>query len=69
MRTDMPSTTPPLLVDAREAARLLAISPRTLWSLSKTGEIPVVRLGKRAVRYDPEALRRRVAEWQEGGGP
>ena len=41
---------PPLLVDAAEAARLLAISPRTLWTLTRAGQLPAVRIG-RAVRY------------------
>ena len=55
MRTDTP-TLPALLVDSREAARLLAISPRSLWSLTKAGDIPAVRLG-RSVRYSTESLR------------
>jgi excisionase family DNA binding protein len=47
----------PLLVTPREAAALLSISERTLWSMTKTGEISVVRIG-RTVRYDPHDLRR-----------
>jgi excisionase family DNA binding protein len=39
-----------LLVTASEAARALAVSPRTLWSLTHSGAIPCVRIG-RAVRY------------------
>lgn len=39
-----------LLVDSREAARLLSISERKLWALQASGEIPVVRIG-RAVRF------------------
>ena len=40
-----------LLLTAREAARAMSISERTLWSLtSPRGEIPAVRLGS-AVRY------------------
>lgn len=39
-----------LLLSARDAARQLAISEKTLWSLSKAGSIPVVRIG-RNVRY------------------
>src|SRR3972149_4468455 len=47
----------PLAVNSREAARLLAISPRTLWSLTKPrGPIACIRLG-RAVRYSLAALR------------
>jgi excisionase family DNA binding protein len=59
-------TAPPLLVDAREAARLLAISPRTLWSLTKAGDVPVVRIG-RLVRYDVAGLGRWVTERQGAG--
>lgn len=46
----------PLLVTPREAARLLAVSERTLWSLAAAGEIPRVRIG-RAVRYRVADLR------------
>ena len=48
----------PLLVDCREASRLLSCSERTLFDLTKSGSLPVVRLG-RSVRYSPEDLR----EW------
>ena len=45
------TTLPVLLVDAREAAQMLAISERTLWGwTAPRGPIPVVRCG-RAVRY------------------
>jgi excisionase family DNA binding protein len=40
----------PLLRTGAEAARLLAVSPRTLWALTARGELPCVRIG-RAVRY------------------
>ena len=46
-----------LLVKAREAARLLAISQRLLWELTNRGEIPCVRLN-RSVRYSIAELRR-----------
>lgn len=39
----------PLAVDARTAARMLSISPRTLWNLSNTGAVPVVRVGRRVL--------------------
>jgi excisionase family DNA binding protein len=50
-------TIEPMLLTARQAARALSISERTLWSLTKSGQIPAVRIG-RAVRYDPADLRR-----------
>jgi excisionase family DNA binding protein len=46
-----------LLLTARDAAFALAISERTLWSLTRLGLIPVVRLG-RSVRYDRADLQR-----------
>lgn len=49
-----------LLVDSRTAARMLAISERTLWTLAHTGSIPRVKVGA-SVRYDVEDLRRLVA--------
>lgn len=47
----------PMLVTAREAARILAISPRTLWGST----IPKVRIGRRGVRYDVDDLRKYIA--------
>ena len=46
----------PLLVRARDAAKALALSERTLWTLAQRGEIPRVLAG-RAVLYDPADLR------------
>jgi excisionase family DNA binding protein len=51
----MESKTPKLLVVAREAAEALAISERTLWALTASGQITAIRIG-RAVRYSPEDL-------------
>lgn len=56
----------PLLVNSREASRLLQISERTLWTLTKAGEIPSVRLG-RSVRYSVDALRRWIDANHAGG--
>jgi len=56
-----PNTLPQLLIDARDAARLLSISPRTLWSLTKAGKIPVVRIGRR-VLYATDTLRAWITE-------
>ncbi len=46
----------PLLVDAREAARLLGIGTRLLWALTNRREVPSVRIG-RLVKYRPSDLR------------
>jgi len=40
---------PRLAVGAREAARALSISERTLWSITRSGEIPSFRAGKRVL--------------------
>jgi excisionase family DNA binding protein len=53
----------PMLLRPREAAKLLAISPRKLWELTSTKEIPVVRIG-RSLRYPREALRGWIASRQ-----
>jgi len=45
-----------MLLMGREAAKILSISERTLFTLTKAGEIPAVRIG-RSVRYDPADLR------------
>ncbi len=45
----------PMLLTARQAAKVLTISERTLFSLTKAGEITAVRFG-RNVRYDPRDL-------------
>ena len=39
-----------LLVNAKRAAEMLSISPRTLWSLTNARQIPHIRIG-RALRY------------------
>jgi excisionase family DNA binding protein len=46
----------PLLVAPREAAKMLSVCERTLFALTKSGDIPAVRIG-RAVRYSVEDLR------------
>ena len=44
-----------LLIGLREAAYRLGVSPRTVWSLTKHGKIPAIRLGRR-VLYRPSDL-------------
>lgn len=55
MRSNTP-TVPALLVKPREAAQALGICEKTLWTLTKCGELPAVRIG-RSVRYDLQDLR------------
>lgn len=54
MTGDTPS---PLLLTPRDAAKALAVCEKTLWNLSRRGELRPVRIG-RAVRYDVADLRR-----------
>jgi excisionase family DNA binding protein len=47
------------LMTSREAAAVLQISERKLWSLTKPrGPLPAVRVGKRSVRYAPDDIQR-----------
>ena len=50
----------------RQTASSLQISERTLWELTKRGEIPCVRIG-RAVRYDPKDLADFIARKKRSG--
>ena len=54
----------PLLLSPREAAKTLSICERTLYSLTKAGEIPVVRIG-RAVRYSLDDLKQWIKRTSE----
>ena len=51
----------PKLLKPKEAAAVLAISERTLWTLTDDGVIPSVRIG-RSVRYDVADLRRWIGQ-------
>ncbi len=46
---------PKLLLTARDVSKLLSISERTLWELTRRGEIPRLKIGA-AVRYDVRDL-------------
>ena len=59
-------TKPALLLTPLQAAEALAISPRKLWGMTATGEIPHVRLG-RSVRYPVDDLRKWINSHKEGG--
>jgi excisionase family DNA binding protein len=55
-----------LLLTARETAEALAVSPRKLWAMTASGEIPHIRLG-RSVRYPVEELKRWINGHKKGG--
>jgi excisionase family DNA binding protein len=49
------------LLTAPEVAKLLAVSRERVWSMSRRGEIPTVRIGAREVRYRPEDIEQWIA--------
>ena len=61
-----------LLVSLDEARALLGVGSASLQTLMRTGELPVVRYGRRGVRIrraDLEAyVERSAVPWSEGGG-
>jgi excisionase family DNA binding protein len=51
-----------LLIDSRQAAKLLKVSARTLWKLHHDGEMPpAIRIG-RAVRWSLDVLKKWIDE-------
>ena len=56
MASNTPSAPAPLLVDRREAARLLGVCPNTVGNLQRAGELVPVRIGAR-VLFDLRDLR------------
>jgi len=59
-------TPDPLLIGVKDAARLLGIGERLLWSMSTSGELPSVRVGRRRL-YSVETLRNWIAEREREG--
>ena len=59
-------TQPALLLTPQQAAEALAVSPRKLWGMMASGEIPHIRLG-RSVRYPVDDLQRWIDGRKEGG--
>ncbi len=55
-----------LLLTTQQAAKALAISPRKLWSMTASHEIPHIRLG-RCVRYPVDDLQQWIDDQKEGG--
>ncbi len=56
---------PTLLLTATQAAEALAISPRKLWSMTQSGQVPHIRLG-RCLRYPAADLQRWIDARREG---
>jgi excisionase family DNA binding protein len=59
-------TTPRLLLSVPETAKALGISERSLFSLSASGEIRCIRIGRR-VLYSVEELQRFIQQHEKGG--
>jgi excisionase family DNA binding protein len=57
-----------LLINSREAAKLLSISERTLWGLKESGSLPYVRIG-RSVRYGRADLETWIEEQKKRNVP
>lgn len=60
-----PTTPAPLLVDRREAARLLSVSPGTVDNLRLRGELASIKLGARRL-FAVDDLRHLIAS-RKGG--
>jgi excisionase family DNA binding protein len=56
-KQSQPAELQPMLLCSRDAAKLLGICERTLWTLTNKGEIPAVRIGQ-SCRYAPADLNR-----------
>jgi excisionase family DNA binding protein len=57
----------PLLFNAREAARLISVSPRTLWTLANSGQLPQIKVGRRGVRFALADLKKFIDRQRCGG--
>jgi len=53
-----PTATEPMLLTVRDTARVLAVCEKTLWTLTRDGKLPAVRIGKRGIRYDRRDIER-----------
>jgi excisionase family DNA binding protein len=63
----LPDVAPIWLLTPSQAAEALSISPRKLWGMTASGQIPHVRLG-RCLRYPVDDLRRWIDEQQRPEG-
>ena len=50
------------LLTAAEVAERLSVSIRTVYRLANLGQIPVVRMSKKLIRFDPAMVERWVRE-------
>jgi excisionase family DNA binding protein len=59
---------PQILVTARQAAKMLAVSERTLWTLTNSGQIRRLKIGA-SVRYSVAELQRFADSQLQGHRP
>ena len=64
--TQSKDQTPPLLMNVKEATNALAICERKLFEMTKSGEIPHLRIG-RSVRYPVADVLERITRNKSGG--
>lgn len=70
-RPEPPRAAPPDLPSIRQAAREYHVGERRLRKAVRLGELPGIKLGKRTVRVEREALqdwlrKQRVPTWRDG---
>lgn len=58
----------PRLFTARELARVLCLNEQTLYRMARRGEIPCVRIGRKAIRFDLEQVREALEQRPMGWG-
>lgn len=51
-----------MLMHIEEAAKLLQVRPARVYALIRQGKIPVVRLGPRQLRIDPNKLQEALTQ-------
>ena len=55
-----------MLLTSKQVAESLQVSPRKLWSLTASGKIPSIKIG-RSVRYAVDDLRAAIERMRKGG--
>jgi len=64
----LPEGQGPRLLTARELARVLCLNEQTLYRMARRGEIPCVRIGRKAIRFDLEQVRGTLEQKPMGWG-
>jgi excisionase family DNA binding protein len=48
----------PQLLTVEQVAEQLSLNKQTVWALARNGQIPVVRISPRRLRFDPDDVQR-----------